>query len=142
MDKNNGRLDPKQREHLAQMLKEAKTSEQVRLRNEQDVSADSILRDLAGKSGALDLVTKVEELENLKDAAIKELATLGFEFSYSHNLRLTSDAPGRLSKEYGRRVVEAEASIEKSVRKYDLAVIGVWTADTAAQAKKIVEGLI
>src|ERR1700720_1557808 len=83
MEKNNGKLDPKQREHLAQMLKDAKTSEQGRLREADDVSA--IFRDLAGKSGALELVTKVEELENKKEAAVKELAALGFEFSYSNN---------------------------------------------------------
>jgi hypothetical protein len=44
--------------------------------------------------------------------------------------------------EYEKHVEEAKPSMEKSLKKYDLAIIGVWTAETAAEAKKIVEGLI
>jgi hypothetical protein len=142
MEKNNGKLDPKQREHLSHMLKDAKSTEKGRLENADDVSTDSILRALAEKAGALDLMQKIEELENQKEKAKKSLASLGFEFSYSGRLQLSSDAPRHLSASYGKQLVEAKSSIEKSVKKYDLAIIGVWTAETAAEAKKIVEGLI
>lgn len=142
MDKNNGKLDPKQREQLSRMLNDAKTREQGRLENADGVSTDSILRALAEKAGALDLVQKIEELERQTETAKKKLAPLGFEFSYSDDLELDSDAPRNLSERYEKQVAEAKSSIEKSLKKYDLAIIGVWTAETAAEAKKIVEDLI
>jgi hypothetical protein len=69
------------------------------------------------------------------------LADLGFEVSGS-SLVLAWHAPDQLAKEYKKQVGAAKPSMEKSLKKYDLAIIGVWTAETAAEAKKIVEGLI
>lgn len=140
MEKNNGKLDPKQRETLAQMLKDAKSTEQGRIEDADGKSA--ILRALAEKAGALKLVEKVEKLGSQKEAAEEDLADLGFEVSDSGDLKLGWNAPDQLSEEYKKQVREAKPSMEKSLRKYDLAIIGVWTAESAAEAKKIVEGLI
>ncbi|MGB8475352.1 MAG: hypothetical protein WCE61_14815 [Candidatus Acidiferrum sp.] len=142
MDKTNGKLDPKQREHLSRILNDAKTREQSRLENADGVSTDSILRALAEKAGALDLVQKIVELEKQIETAKEKLTPLGFDLDYSGDLQLDSDAPRSLSEKYEKQVGEAKSSIEKSLKKYDLAIIGVWTAETAAEAKKIVEGLI
>jgi hypothetical protein len=142
MDKNNGKLDPKQREQLAQMLNDAKTREQSRLENADDASSDSILRALAEKAGVLELVQNVEEWTKQIEKAKEKLESLGFEIDYSGDLELDSDAPDRLSKAYEKQKAEAESSIQKSLKKYDLAIMAVWTAETAAEAKKIVQDLV
>lgn len=143
MGKNyNGKLDPKQRETLAQMLKDAKSIEQRKLQYADGKSTSSILRALAEEVGALNLVQKVEELGSKLREAEGSLADLGFEASDSGELSLRWTAPAQLRKKYEKRVEEVKPSIEKSLKKYDLAIIGVWTAETAAEAKKIAEGLI
>jgi hypothetical protein len=141
MDKTNGKFDPKHREQLARMLTDAKTTEQRRLEDAASVSARSILRALAKKAGALTIVERVEELESQKKKAENALADLGFEVSGS-DLELRWNAPDQLAKEYENQVEEAKPSMKKSLKKYDLAIIGVLTAETAAEAKKIAEGLI
>lgn len=141
MEKTNGKLDPKQRETLAQMLKDAKSTEQARLKDEKGKSASSILRALAEEVGALNLVEKAEELGSKLKEAEKSLADLGFEAD-SGRLELRWNAPAQLQRKYEKQREEAKSSIEKSLKKYDLAIIGVWTADTAAEAKKIVEVLV
>jgi len=141
MEKNNGNLSSKVRDKLVRMLKDAKLEEERRLLIEDGVSSRSILRALAKKTGALTLVEKVKELESQKRRVERDLANLGFEVSGS-DLELAGDAPDQLAKEYEKQAEAAKPSIEKSLKKYDLAIIGVWTAETAAEAKKIVEGLI
>ena len=142
MEKTNGKLDPKQREILAHMLTDAKINERNKLNEADGVSARSILRALADEVGALGLIKKVEELGAEMKKAQKHLADLGFDVSNSGNLGLRWDAPDQLSEKYEGRTEKAKPSLEKSLKKYDLAIVGVWTADTAAEAKKIVEGLI
>jgi cell division protein FtsN len=73
MEKTNGKLDPKQRETLAQMLKDAKSNEERRLENSDGISTRSILRALAEKAGALKLVEKVEELESQKKRLVRRI---------------------------------------------------------------------
>lgn len=141
MEKTNGKFDPKQREVLAEMLRDARGEERRRLENAGDASAHSILRDLAEEAGALNLVDEVKELESKVDKAKEHLSKLGFEVD-SGALTLSWEAPGQLRQNHKKRMAEAKPSIEKSLKKYDLAVLGVWTAETAAEAKKIVEGLI
>ena len=97
---------------------------------------------MAEKAGALKLVEKVEELGTQSKSADRDLAKLGFEVTTSGDLKLSWDAPDQLSEAYERQVEEAKPSVQKSLKKYDLAIVGVWTAETAAEAKKIVEGLI
>jgi hypothetical protein len=142
MEKTNGKLDPKQRESLARMLTDAKDEERSKLEKADGISASSILRALADEVGALNLVKKVEESRSELKKGEKHLADLGFEVSDSGELELKWDAPDRLKAKYEERTEKGKPSIEKSLKKYDLAIIGVWTAETAAEAKKIVEDLI
>ena len=141
MEKTN-KLDPKQREKLADMLTSAKLDERSRLENADGVSSRSILRTLAKEVGALKLVEQVEELNNKTKDAEEALADHGFEISGSGNLQLKWDAPDGLSEKYDKRMEEAKPSIQKSLKKYDLAILGVWTAETGDDAKAIMEGLL
>jgi hypothetical protein len=144
----NLKIDLKQREHLASFLEQAKREEKERLEEQDGGSKQSIINNLGKEKGADQLVAKDAELdekmrtlESDSQQNQKDLEALGFDFNNGH-LSLRWDAPEELTKEVKRRFAEAQSPIEKSLKKYDLAIAKIWIAVSGEEMQKAVEGLI
>jgi len=135
----------KQRETFARLLEEAKKREAETLEAVDDVDhriEKELLPKLAqAQAGASELIAKIGPLEKELAVAEKALCDLGFEFD-DDVLSLRWNAPAKLQKalEAGKRSARIER--EKSLKKFDLAILGVWSAETTDEAKGIVEALL
>jgi hypothetical protein len=144
----NLKIDLKQREHLASFVEQAKREEKERLEEQDGGSRQSIINNLGNEKGAAQFLSKDtelrEEIRALEDARQHNenaLEALGFDFR-NGNLSIRWDAPKELTKEVERRFVEAQSPIEKSLKKYDLAIAKIWIAVSGEEMQKAVEGLI
>jgi hypothetical protein len=135
----------KQREMFARLLEEAKKRESEALestyvlneRIENEV-VPNLAQDVAG---AAELIAKVGQLKNELDVAEKALGDLGFRFN-DDQLELRSSASAKLRKAVEAAQRSARIERERSIKRYDLAVLGVWSAETTGEAKGIVEALL
>lgn len=148
MENKTFKLEPSQREALVSMLRDAKHSASADLQKEHGISESAVIRELAEANGAKkhilqieDLSTKIEELTQLSAKAEHELKELGFRWNDSRVL-IDYAAPYKLQRTVDDILKKKREPIEKSLKKYDLAIAEVWTADTNQDARKIVEGLI
>lgn len=135
----------KQREIFARLVEEAKKRESETLESESEMERrieKELLPKLAQEqAGASELIAKVGPLRKELDVAEKALLDFGFEFN-DDRLTIRWNAPKKLraALDAGKRSARIER--ERSLKKYDLAVLGVWSAETAAEAKGIVEALL
>lgn len=141
------KIEPRQREALVEMLREAKRKKSSELEASSGISEASVVRTLAIESGAQKLVKETEELhEAVREAQSRlnvvdaDLRKLGFEWTNSR-FYVHYGAPG-LDKKVRDILAEKRGPIEKSLKKYDLAIADIWTVDTNADASKVIEGLI
>jgi hypothetical protein len=130
----------KQREMFARLLQEARKREEAKSGSESDddqVEAEVVPR-LAEEKGASKLIAKVRRLRQDLDDAEEALDDLGFRYD-GDGIALQYDAPKALreSLEDAKRTARKER--DAALRKYDLAILGVWAAENAEDAKKIVE---
>ena len=144
----NLKIELKQREHLASLIEGAKREERNRLEEQDGVSEDSILRAIGKSKGVASFLTEDAQLQRqirALQAKAKEneegLEKLGFDFR-NGKLHLRWDAPEQLQTELAKRKEEAQRPIEKSLKKYDLAIARVWTATSGEELQKAVEGLV
>jgi hypothetical protein len=135
----------KQREIFARLLEEAKKRESKTLESEYDVDC-RIEKELVPKlaqeqAGASELIAKIGPLKKELDVAEKALQDLGFDLD-GDRLSLRYGAPKKLraALDAGKRSAQIER--ERSLKKYDLAILGVWSAETTGEAKGIVEALL
>ena len=91
--------------------------------------------------GASELMAKVGPLR--KELAVAEgaLSDLGFNFE-NDRLSLRWDAPAKLRKALEAEKRSARIERQRSLKKYDLAILGVWSAESTDEAKGIVEALL
>jgi hypothetical protein len=135
----------KQREIFARLLEEAKKHESETLESQDDLDR-RIEKELVPKlaqeqSGASELIAKVGPLKKELDVAEQALQDLGFEVD-DDRLSLRWDAPAKLRKALDAGKRSARIGRERSLKKYDLAILGVWSAETTGEAKGIVEALL
>jgi hypothetical protein len=134
-----------QREIFARMLEEAKNRESETLESvsvlESRIEKELLPKLAQEQAGASELIAKIGPLEKELAVAEKALCDLGFEFD-DDVLSLRWNAPAKLQKalEAGKRSARIER--EKSLKKFDLAILGVWSAETTGEAKGIVEALL
>jgi hypothetical protein len=142
------KLEPRQREVLADMLRQAKSAEREKLQAAQNVSSKDILRDLAVENGGEKLVREFEEaqqkirtLQEAARAAESKLEEIGFDWNSSSGFTLKWNA-NKISTEFEKRLKKLNEPIEEAVRKYERAIANLWIAETNADAKAIVDALI
>ena len=134
----------KQREMIARLLTEAKKHEQELLESDyslEDRIKKELIPKLAQEQGASELITKVRGLRKELDDAENALGDLGFTCD-DGDARLKYDAPERLQKAMEGALRSAKKERDRSLRKYDLAVLDVWAAESAEEARRIVEPLL
>ena len=135
----------KQREMLARLLEEAKKRESEALESEDDldrrIEKEFVPKLAQEQAGAPELIAKIGPLRKELAVAEETLDDLGFRFD-DDRLRLNWDAPAKLRKALEAEKRSARIERQRSLKKYDLAVLGVWSAETTVEAKGIVEALL
>ena len=130
---------------LARLLEEAKKRESETLESVYEVECriekDFVPKLAQEQTGASELIAKIGPLRKELEVAEKSLSDLGFSFD-NDQVSLNYDAPEKLRKalEAEKRSVRIER--QRSLKKYDLAILGVWSAESTGEAKGIVETLL
>lgn len=142
------KIEPRQREALADMLRSAKNRKQEELESSSGFSRYAIAKELASEEGAdpvvkqiIEIRPKIKELQIQLERAQEDLKRLGFEYD-SSGVDLHYSASTSLRKKFADAVRDRYAPIEKSLRVYDLAIADIWTVDSNDDASKVIEGLI
>src|SRR5439155_3011702 len=136
-------FNQKQREVFAPMLADAKKREAER-ESDSDFN-DRIERDvlpaLAKGHGASQLIAKKRNLQKELDDAENALGKLGFDCD-EDDISLKYDAPKVLSKALEDAQRSARKERDAALKKYDLAILGVWAAEGVPEGRRIVEELL
>lgn len=134
----------KQRDIFARMLAEQRKRAEAELESDSDLDQkveDEVLPKLAQEHGALELIEKVRKLHSeLKDAE-EALDKRGFRCD-EDQISLRYDAPKDLRQALESAKRSARTERQRSLRKFDVAILGVWTAENVADARRIVESLL
>ena len=147
MDKTH-KIEPRQREALVDLLREAKREKSSELEASSGISEEAVVRELALEAGADKIMAEMEELypqikalEARQGTLDNDLQKLGFRWENS-SFRLNYGGSYELHEKVRQTLKEKRQPIEKSLKKYDLAIADIWTVDTNADASKAIEGLI
>jgi hypothetical protein len=135
----------KQREMFARLLEEAKQRESAALESSYELN-ERIEKEVVPKlmqevAGASELIAKIGPLKEELDVAENALGDLGFRLR-NDQLELSNSASTKLHKAVEAAQRSARIERERSIKRYDLAVLGVWSAETTGEAKGIVEALL
>jgi hypothetical protein len=137
-------FNQKQRDVFARMLVQAKEDAQKELESGAHMN-DRVEREvvpkLAEERGAMELIAKIRKLRKETKEAEKALDDLGFDCG-EERITLNWNAPKSLRRALEAAQRSARKERELSLKKFDLAILGVWAAETADDARKIVEGLL
>ena len=136
-------FNQKQREVFARVLEEARQREEAESESERDderVEAEAVSK-LVEEKGASELIAKVRQLQQDLQGAEQALDELGFTCD-KDLIKLRYGAPKALKKSLEDAKRAARKEREAPLRKYDLAILGVWAAENAQEDKKIVEKLL
>jgi len=96
---------------------------------------------LSRKKVASKLIAKVRQLQQDLEDAEEALGDLGFSCGDDF-IKLQYGAPKALRKSLEDAKRAARKEREAPLRKYDLAILGVWAAENVQEAKQIVEKLL
>lgn len=141
MEKAVQKFDMKQREIFAAMLRSARERAEAEFKEHSQPQKDSASRDLAKSHGCLDLAERTVSLQKELHQASQSLREFGFEVDEHGRLRLWGGCSVRLDNEYAK-LLESKTGRKPDLRRYDVAVLGVYAAETPADAKTIVEPLL
>ena len=122
---------------------EAKNREELGLESTDDLDKpiEEFLPKLAQEKGASPLIAKVRSLHKELDDAETALDDLGFSCD-EDSIRLKWEAPKDLQKTLKEAQRSAHQERERSLRKYDLAILRVWSAENTDEARRVVEALL
>jgi hypothetical protein len=102
-----------------------------------------ILPKLAEERKASPLIEKVRRLRKEGKEAEKALGKLGFDMSdYDDTLSLAEKAPKELHEALEKARHAARKERDAELLRYDKAILRVWAAEDAGEAKRIVEELL
>lgn len=135
-----------QRKGIAQLLADRKKSVEQGLEAvyhlDQRIEAE-ILPKLAKERGATSMVKKVQRLRKQCKEAETALGKLGFDCHKNTDcLSLTEEAPKELCQALEKAQDSARKERQAQLLKYDKAILKVWAAEEADEAKKVVEELL
>jgi hypothetical protein len=134
----------KQREVFARMLTQAKEHAQAEFELEGHAgqeTEDVLLTKLAAERGATEQIAQVRRLRQEVEDAEGKLERLGFDCS-GEAISLKWNAPKSLRQSLEAAKRSARKERDKALRKFDLGILGVWAAENADDARKIVEELL
>jgi hypothetical protein len=129
------------REGILEMLKSAKSDEQGKLNSSSEAREQEVLLALAKECGAAQLIEEIDVCRNKSEQNSDELERLGFKYSDSGELDLKWDAPQKLRAEYNAELAKSQAD-QKSLKRFDSAILQVLKVETAAEARKVAETIL
>jgi hypothetical protein len=135
------KLDSKQREAFAKMIQVAKDKRVSELSKISDTISDAIHRELAKEAGCLDTAKDLVALQSQVGTLEKQLRGFGFEVERDGTLKRHYSCDSSLDREFEKRLADRN-EVPEAVRKYEVGILGVWAAEDAVEAKKIVESLL
>jgi hypothetical protein len=142
------KIHVKQREHLADLLSQAKRREEQQLEQSSPVSEESIARELLIEEEGDKLLRQIDtaalqisELQDALNQAERDLHKLGFERKGS-SISLHWDAPDVLRRIFRERLAQSKGAIEKSLKKYDSAITSVWVATSSQDLQNAIANLL
>lgn len=130
---------------FARLVEEAKKREVETLESEYDmdrrIEKEFVPKLAQEQTGVSELVAKIGPLRKQVEVAETALRDLGFSFE-DDRLSLKYDAPAKLRKALEAEKRSARIERQRSFKRYDLAILGVWSAESTDEAKGIVEALL
>jgi hypothetical protein len=135
------KLDSKQREAFARMIQGARDKKDSELKRVSETVSDAIHRELAKEAGCLDIADGLIELRTQVDTREQQLRGFGFKVEHDGTLSRHYDCDPSLDRKFEKRMADRTAG-EETLQKYDVGILGVWAAEDAVEAKKIVESLL
>ena len=137
-------LCQKQRDVFARLLQDAKARAEAEFESEgssDDQVESEVLPKLAAERGATPLIEKLRSLRKEVEDAEGSLERLGFSCD-EDGISLKWKAPRDLKQALEAAKRSARKQRQAGLKKYDLAILSVWAAKDAQEAKKIVEELL
>jgi Zn-finger domain-containing protein len=137
-------FNQKQRDVFARMLVQAKERAQDELESDNDIDRRvecEVMPKLVEERGGTELFGRLKKLTKEVEDVEKSLENLGFDYSYGR-ITFSWDAPRTLRQALESAKHSARKENQLSLKTFDLAILGVWAAETADDARKIVEGLL
>ena len=134
----------KQREIFTRMLEQAKDRAQAELNADGDFDRkveDECIRKLVEERGASEAIAKVRKLHKEVEEAEEALKRLGFECD-DERVSIPWGAPKAVSQPVETAKRSARKERQSSLKKFDLAILGVWAAKNVDNARKILEELL
>jgi predicted CopG family antitoxin len=138
---NKNTLSPQQRKRLEELVKEARDKQERKFHKEKEKLSEEICREMARKAGCLEVLERVVKVKLESDADEKLLKERGFQVDDDGGIRLAYSCPVEMDHALNQRLEERMRSLV-DFKGYDAAILAVWTAATAEEAKKAVEGLL
>ncbi len=145
MKSQNQEFTLKQREAFAKLLAQAKA--QVQKEMESDWGFNSKLEKeiapkLAEEYGAGEPLKRVHTLIKELDKAKAALRGLGFDCDNAGDVTVANDAPKNINDALEKAQNSAKRDRQQTLRKFDLAMVGVLASQDVMEARKIVEELL
>ena len=137
-------LSDKQREAFARLLADAKKQAQARLEDDDDLKSrieKDVATQLVKDRSAVGLVKKIRLLRTKLEVLEKALSKIGFTCD-EDSIDTAYDAPKGFDKAVETAVTAARKKRDAEFQKFDRAIVRVWTVETVAEAREIVEGLL
>jgi hypothetical protein len=147
---NTQKVELKQREHLVSFVEGAKSREKKELEERDGATENAVIGKIVAESKVLSPLVKraesfVDQIRQL-DAALKsidvQLRDAGFERDNDDGLSLRAwGVPLPMRNLVASRLEAARRPIEKSLKKYDLAIVKIWACASSEELQKATEGL-
>jgi|SRR5665213_2160284 len=146
---NNTKIELKQREHLVSLVQEARFREKEELEEKNGAKEELIRREVAAAKGLVPLMDQIEALRDEREKIDDKIRTLdskigihGFSRNSAGKLEYQHyNAPQAIRALIANKLAEARRPIEKSLKKYDIAISKIWSVTTGEELQKAVEGL-
>jgi len=138
---NKNTLTPQQRKRLEELVKEARDKQERKFHKEKEKLSEEICREMAKAAWCLDVIERVVKVKLRSNADEKLLKEHGFQVDDDGGIRLAYSCPAEMDQVLDRKLEERTKKLV-DLKGYDAAILAVWTALTADEAKKAVEGLL
>jgi hypothetical protein len=131
-------LGSEQRQYFADIVHNAKNEAERQFTLKRYSCKVEATRDLAKKHGVLDIAERTAQIHNQLDQLERELNHSGFEIDARGSISLWAGAPRELRREL-EALTKKRIGATPDVKRFDLALLAVYAAESAADAKAIVE---
>jgi hypothetical protein len=138
---NKNTLTPQQRKRLEELVNEARSKRERMFDRDKRRISEEICREMARDAGCLESIDRVikARLESNTDEELFQKH--GFCLNDDGEIKLVYSCPAEMDHILKQKLDERMAELV-DLKSYDEAILALWTASTADEAKRAVEGLL